>query len=268
MKAIPFLKILAVISFFGINSFADINKNDTLIINVTKIIKTKIEKAKWLKNSVARADLFNIPVMVAVYEGSEVDVSKTDGEDPTIFSRVIANSLINDALNNSFNKFETFIIDTLFDQNVEENTTDLYVLRSYVSHVDNKRKPVFIVSSEILLKKTFEFVGKEFQDSLITVMRLDREKEKVSPEKNEKKKKSWFKRKKKKKVKVKDQVNDSVVITTDSIKDTVTEVFLGTDSLENYEDESGSNKAFLIFGSIIVVLFLCFALFWFWEKKK
>lgn len=268
MKVIHFFKIYIILFCFIINTFAVSEKNDTLIINVTRIIKDKIENAKWLKNSVARADLFNIPVMVAIYEEDKVDVYKTDGEDPAIFSKVIAENLIRDAINNRYSKFETFAVDTLFYSNFEKQRTDLYILRNYISSVTNKRKPVYIVSSEILKKESFSEIGKEFQDSLLNTMRsVTLVKAEVPGKKT--KKKSWFKRKKKIK-KVEKENIDSTLIKGDSlgIKDTVREVFVGTDSLENYHEASGKNRALIIFLLVIIASLTGYVLFIFKEKSR
>lgn len=265
MKIIHLLKFLILISALCLNSFSESSENDKVIIDVTNIIQKKIEKAKWLKNSVARADLFNIPVMVAVFEEQKVDVSKTDGEDPAIFSRVIANNLIKKSLNNSFNKFDTFIVDTIFDEKVEEGKTDFYILRNYIAKVDNKRKPVFIVSTEILKKETYQRVGSDFQDSLLVAMRSDTVVKEIVPEKK-KKKKSWFRRKKKKVINT--VKADSTNLDSDTLinKDTLTEVFLGTDSVQTYNEEANKTKVLLLFIIIISVVLICLSLYLFRKK--
>ncbi len=269
MKIIHWVKCLLIvlIAWFGI--LAESKENDTIIADVTKIIQKKIEKAKWLKNSVARADLFNIPVMVAVFEEQKVDVSKTDGEDPEIFSRVIANNLIKKALKNSFNKFDTFIVDTVFDEYTEEGKTDFYILRNYVAKVDNKRKPVFIVSTEILMKETYQSVGSDFQDSLLVAMRTDSIEKEIVPEKK-KKKKSWFRRKKKKKKTVNTENADSTNLNTDTLigKDTLTEIFLGTDSIKIYEEDKDKNRNLILFICLISVAVILLTLFLFRKGKS
>lgn len=260
--------ILIIIFFSGNDLFA--SEKDTLVVNVTKIITSKIEKARWLKNSVARADLFNIPTMVAVFEGDRVDVSKTDGEDPQIFSKVIAKSIIAKALLNKYKTFNTFTIDTLFDENIEKQKTDLYILRNYISYVKNKRKPVFVVSTEILRKVSFNIVGKSFQDSILISLRetnADTAKKVVA--KKKKKRVSWFKRKKKKgspNLVITD--SSKIDIDTSKIKDTVTEVFVGTDSTHSFHEESSKSIASIVFMLVILFLVISFLLFWILGKRE
>lgn len=267
MKIIHWVKCLLIvlIAWFGI--LAESKENDTIIADVTKIIQ-KIEKAKWLKNSVARADLFNIPVMVAVFEEQKVDVSKTDGEDPEIFSRVIANNLIKKALKNSFNKFDTFIVDTVFDEYTEEGKTDFYILRNYVAKVDNKRKPVFIVSTEILMKETYQSVGSDFQDSLLVAMRTDSIEKEIVPEKKKKKKVGLEEKEEEKTVNTENA--DSTNLNTDTLigKDTLTEIFLGTDSIKIYEEDKDKNRNLILFICLISVAVILLTLFLFRKGKS
>lgn len=260
--------ILVILFFKSSHLFA--SEKDTLIINVTKIITNKIESARWLKNSVARADLFNIPTMVAVFEGDRVDVSKTDGEDPIIFSKVIAKNIISQALNTNYSNFNKFTVDTIFDERIEEQKTNLYILRNYISPVENKRKPIFVVSTEILHEMSFNFIGKNFQDSVLAFFReTNRDTIKKSITKKKKKKISWFKRKKRKhKTKVEDIDSLEIVVDTSKIKDTVTKVFIGTDSTQSFTEDSSKSKAFIIFILVLLCLVVFFLLFWFIGKKE
>lgn len=271
MKVIRLIKVLVIFIGLVFNSYAENSKNDTLIIDVTKIIKNKIEDAKWLKNSIARADLFNIPVMVAIYEGNEVDIFKTDGEDPAIFSRVIANGLIDKALREDFNKFETFIVDTLFDENIDKQETDLYILRNYISHVSNKRKPIYIVSTEILRKEKYNQIGKEFQDSILSSLRIVSAENKIPAKviKNKKKrKKSWFKRAKREEAKESKIDSLALLISGEEKKDTIVEVFQGTDSVVAYDKNSNKKVATVGFLLFLIGLISVAILFWVKEMRN
>lgn len=269
MKLFQNILIVIFVSVLFIDANAANAENDTLIMNVMEIVKSKIEKAKWLKNSVARADLFNIPVMVAVYEGRSVDVAKTDGQDLKIFNTIIANNVIDKALNKKFNRYDEFVLDTVFDEVVEKGRTDLYFLRNYVSRIDNKRKPVFIVASEILKKDSYYGFGKELQDSILVAMRTPEEVVKAEPVKKEKKKKKWYKRKKKKRVSGAELPDSlSLVRDTASSRDTVVEVFLGTDSVEVLNEDDNNKKTAVLFLLLIVIISFVLFISLFLNNKK